>query len=60
MTRPYSQYNMQQIAYLRRHYADLPPVHFAQQWGVSVTKVYELARRHGIKRRAPNGEPVWR
>jgi hypothetical protein len=53
-------YRMPQIHYLRTHYADYPPAHFAQLLGVSVPKVYELARRHGIKRRAPNGQPVWK
>jgi hypothetical protein len=53
-------YSMRELAYLRQHYADLPPAHFAERWGVGVAQVYELARRHGIKRRAPNGAPVWR
>jgi hypothetical protein len=53
-------YRMTQIHYLRQHYQDYPPTHFAEQWGVGVGKVYELARRHGIRRRAPNGQPVWR
>jgi len=53
-------YSMRQVAYLRQHYADLPPTHFAEQWGVTVPRIYALARRHGIKRRAPNGERVWR
>jgi hypothetical protein len=57
---PYTHFTAKQIHYLRQHYTELPPTHFAEQWGVGVGKVYELARRHGIKKRAPNGQPVWR
>jgi hypothetical protein len=53
-------YRMTQIHYLRQHYQDYPPAHFAELLGVTVPKVYELARRNGIKKRAPNGQPVWR
>lgn len=53
-------YRLSQIHYLRQHYADLPPTHFAELLGVSVPKVYALARRHGIRKRAPNGCPEWR
>jgi hypothetical protein len=53
-------YLSSQVHYLRQHYANLPPAHFAERFGVSVPKVYQLARRHGITRRAPNGAPVWR
>lgn len=53
-------YRTTQLVYLQQHYATLPPTHFAELWGVTPSKVYALARRHGIKRRAPNGQPVWR
>jgi hypothetical protein len=53
-------YRMTQIQYLRLHYADHPTTHFADLLGVTVPKVYELARRHGIRKRAPNGQPIWR
>lgn len=55
-----ARFSMSQVAYLRTHYADLPVMHFAQQWGVTVKQVYGLARRHRIRRRAPNGAPEWR
>jgi hypothetical protein len=55
-----AQYRLSQIHYLRLHYAELPPAHFAEYLGVTVPKVYALARRHNIKKRAPNGAPEWR
>lgn len=58
--RSYHVFTPAQVAYLRQHYRTLAPAHFAQQWGVRVQQVHELARRHGIRRRAPNGQPVWR
>ena len=57
---PYTKFTTAQVAYLRAYYAEQPPTHFAQRWGIDPNKVYDLARRHGIKRRAPNGQPVWR
>jgi len=57
---PHTYFTTTQLAYLRQHYAKQPPAHFAQQWGVEVSQVYELAWRHGIKRRAPNGTPARR
>jgi hypothetical protein len=56
----YTSYRTSQIAYLKQHYADLPATHFAELWGITPGKVYELASRHGVRRRAPNGQPVWR
>lgn len=53
-------YRTTQVAYLRQHYQDLPPAHFADLFGVSVSKVYRLAQRNAIRKRAPNGQPVWR
>jgi hypothetical protein len=57
---PNARFTAAQVHSLCQHYQDYPPTHFAEAWGVGVDKVYELARRHGIRRRAPNGSPVWR
>lgn len=57
---PYTQFTTTQVQYLRANYADLPPTHFAQLWDTTPAKVRALARRQQIKRRAPNGQPVWR
>ena len=57
---PYTHFTTAQVEYLRQHYAEQPPAHFAQRWGVPAAKIYTLAQRQGIKRRAPNGQPVWR
>jgi hypothetical protein len=57
---PYTRFTAAQVYSLRQHYQDYPPTYFAQQWCVGVDKVYELVRRYGIMRRAPNGQPVWR
>lgn len=53
-------FTMAQVHYLRRHYRDLPATHFAQRWGVARAQVYSLAKRHCIRKRAPNGAPEWR
>ena len=39
----YTHFTARQLTYLRQHYQDYPPAHFAQQWGVE--KIYELARQ---------------
>ncbi len=57
---PNTYFTIKQVCYLRQHYADLPPAHFAKEWGVGIGQVYNVARRHGIKRRAPNGQLIWR
>jgi hypothetical protein len=53
-------YRTSQLTYLKQHYQDQPAAHFAELWGITPKKVYEFASRHGIRRRAPNGQPVWR
>lgn len=53
-------YRTHHLQYLQEHYATQPATHFAQKWGTTPSKVYHLARRHGITKRAPNGQPVWR
>ena len=60
MPRRYTSFKMSQVAYLREHYDDKTPAELANYFGITVRQVYELARRHGIKRRAPNGRPEWR
>lgn len=57
---PRARFTAAQVHYLRQHYAELPPAHFAQRWGVALRKVYDLARRQQVRHRAPNGQPVWR
>jgi hypothetical protein len=57
---PYTQFTAAQVQYLCANYAELQPVHFAQQWDVPISSIYNLARRHQVKRRAPNGQPIWR
>ena len=58
--RRYHAFSPDQVAYLRAHYQQQGPAPLAARWNVSVRQVYELAKRHGVKRRAPNGAPVWR
>ncbi|RZK11291.1 MAG: hypothetical protein EOO56_29135 [Hymenobacter sp.] len=53
-------YRTSQILYLKQHYADLSAAHFAELWGITVPKVYALARRCAVRKRAPNGQPIWR
>lgn len=53
-------YRTSQIAYLKQHYADYPLTHFAELWGITPAKVLAFARRHEVRKRAPNGQPVWR
>jgi hypothetical protein len=57
---PYTHFTTAQVAYLRTHYAEHPATHFAQLWDTTPAKVRALARRQQVKRRAPNGQPVWR
>jgi hypothetical protein len=53
-------YRTTQVLYLQQHYASLPATHFAELWGTTPAKVRALARRHEVRKRAPNGQPVWR
>ena len=61
---PNHRYQPHQILFLRQNYARLTLAQLAAALGVSgetaPRKVLDLARRHGLRKRAFNGAPQWR
>lgn len=51
---------MRQVSYLRAHYQETPAPMLAAHFGITLGQLYDLAHRHGIRKRAPNGAPEWR
>ena len=59
--RAYTRYAPETIVYLRLLYAHYSLTQLAQLLDISTPrKVYDLARAHGIRKRAFNGAPQWR
>jgi hypothetical protein len=57
----YRIYTPAEIEYLRKHYPQQSLKRLADYLGVdNPRKVFDLARRHGIRKRAFNGAPQWR